>query len=91
MLDTNICSFLMRARQPVLEERVTTASAQGALIVISAITYAELRYGATGPKASPRHVQMVDEFAKRLDAILPWDAAAVEQAARVRRALRERG
>ncbi|MCF6541198.1 hypothetical protein IHV50_26890, partial [Escherichia coli] len=43
---------------------------------LSAITYSEMRFGATGPKASPRHVQLVDEFCARLDAILPWDRAA---------------
>jgi hypothetical protein len=46
--------------------------------VVSAVTYSKIRLGATGPKASPRHVQLVDEFCARLDAVLPWDRAAVD-------------
>ena len=33
-------------------------------IVVSAITYSEMRFGASGPKASPRHVQLVDKFCR---------------------------
>lgn len=47
-------------------------------IVVSAITYQEMRFGATGPKASPRYVWLVDSFRTRLDAILPWGRAAVD-------------
>ena len=91
MLDTNICSFLMRARQPAIEARLIAAADSGSLIVVSAITYAELRYGATGPNASTKHAVMVSEFALRLDGILPWDAAAVDRAAELRAELRRRG
>ena len=44
-------------------------------IVVSAITYSEMRFGATGPKVSPRRVQLVDTFCTCLNAILPWDPA----------------
>ena len=91
MLDTNICSFLMRARQPAIETRLITAADSGSLIVVSAITYAELRYGATGPKASTKHVGMVSEFALPLDGILPWDAAVVDRGAELRAELRRLG
>ncbi|EOM2339792.1 type II toxin-antitoxin system VapC family toxin, partial [Escherichia coli] len=60
-------------------------------IVVSAITYSEMRFGATGPKASPRHVQLVDAFCARLDAILPWDRAAVDATTEVKVALRLAG
>jgi len=33
----------------------------------------------------------VDAFVQRLDAILPWDAAAVDEAAQIRRYLAEKG
>jgi tRNA(fMet)-specific endonuclease VapC len=33
-----------------------------------------MRFGATGPKISPRHVQLVDEFCARIDVVLPWPA-----------------
>lgn len=37
-----------------------------------------MRFGAVGKKASPRHGQLVDAFCARLDAVLPWDRAAVD-------------
>ncbi|WP_071010372.1 PIN domain-containing protein, partial [Klebsiella pneumoniae] len=55
------------------------------------VTYAEMRFGATGPKASPRHIQLVDAFCARLDAILPWDRAAVDATTDIRVALRLAG
>jgi tRNA(fMet)-specific endonuclease VapC len=75
MLDTSICSFIMREQPEAVLKRLEQAVLRGHRIVVSAITYAEMRSGATGPKASPRQVQLVDEFCTRLDAILPWDRA----------------
>jgi len=47
-------------------------------IVVSAIIYAEMRFAATGAKASPHHIELVDAFCARLDVIQPWDRAAVD-------------
>lgn len=47
-------------------------------IVVSTITYAEMQLGASGPKAFPRYVWLVDSYHIRLDAILPWDRAALD-------------
>lgn len=71
MLDTNICSFIMREQPESVLKRTEQAVLRGDRIVVSAVTYAEMRFGATGPKASPRHIQLVDAFCARLDAILP--------------------
>ncbi|MCL2090776.1 MAG: type II toxin-antitoxin system VapC family toxin [Micrococcales bacterium] len=87
MLDTNICSFLMRRQPAGLLDRVAQAAADGHTLVVSAITYAEMRFGAIGRKASPRHVRLVDEFVRRLDGVLAWDAAAVDEIVRVRQEL----
>lgn len=84
MLDTCICAFIMRERPVSVLERLTRIVSQRERIVVSAITYAEMRYGAIGKKASPRHTHMVDEFVTRLDAILPWDLAAVDAAAAIK-------
>lgn len=91
MLDTNICSFIMREQPEAVRERLGQAVLRGNRIVVSAITYQEMRFGATGPKASPRHVQLVDEFCTRLDAVLPWDRAAVDATTDIRVALRLAG
>jgi tRNA(fMet)-specific endonuclease VapC len=81
MLDTCICSFIMREQPEAVLKRLEQAVLRGQRIVVSAITYSEMRFGATGPKASPRHVELVDAFCARLDAILP-DRAAVDATTR---------
>jgi tRNA(fMet)-specific endonuclease VapC len=91
MLDTNICSFIIRERPlDVLVKMQACVDAQQR-IVISAITYAEMRYGSTGKKASPKHAGLVSAFVARLDGILPWDAAAVDETTRIRVELAELG
>lgn len=60
-------------------------------IVISAITYAELRFGAIGKKSSPKHNVIVDEFISRIDAILSWDQSAVEATAKIKKLLNDKG
>ncbi|MGY6701892.1 type II toxin-antitoxin system VapC family toxin [Klebsiella pneumoniae] len=91
MLDTNICSFIMREQPAAVLKRLEQAGLRGDRIVVSAVTYAEMRFGATGPKASPHHIQLVDAFCARLDAILPWDRAAVDATTDIRVALRLAG
>lgn len=76
MLDTNICSFIMREQPEAVLKRLEQAVLRSQRIVVSAITYSEMRFGTICPKASPRQVQQVDAFCARLDAILPWDCAA---------------
>lgn len=91
MLDTNICSFIMRERPAALLNTLQGHVENKDRLVISAITYAELRFGAIDKKASPKHNLIVDQFMERIDAVLPWDKAAVEATAAIKRYLAERG
>lgn len=91
MLDTNICSFIMREQPEAVIRRLEQAVLRNHRIVVSAITYAEMRFGAIGKKASPRHGQLVDAFCARLDAILPWDRAAVDATTEVKATLTAAG
>lgn len=91
MLDINICSFIMREQPEAVIKRLEQAVLRNHRIVVSAITYQEMRFSATGPKASPRQVQLVDALCARLDAILPWDRAAVDATTEIRVALRLAG
>ncbi|MFQ0828961.1 type II toxin-antitoxin system VapC family toxin [Serratia fonticola] len=91
MLDTNICSFIMREQPEAVIKRLEQAVLRNHRIVVSAITYAEMRFGAIGKKASLRHAQLVDAFCARLDAVLPWDWAAVDATAEVKAALSAAG
>jgi tRNA(fMet)-specific endonuclease VapC len=91
MLDTNICSFIMRERPSVVLDRLQKAVELQNRIAISVITYYEMLLGAVGKNASPRHAGLVEAFVARLSAILPWDRSAAEEAARVRRELAAKG
>src|SRR5690606_31370048 len=91
MLDTCICSFIMRERPESVLQRLAAEVARNNQIVISAITYAEMRYGQIGKKASPKHKTLVDECVKRLDGVLPWDHTAVDATIEVKRELTKAG
>lgn len=87
MLDTGICSFIMREMPTSVLERLATEASAGNRIVISAITYAEMRYVQIGKKASAKLGPAIDEFVRRLDGILPLDAATVDKMLEVRQLL----
>jgi tRNA(fMet)-specific endonuclease VapC len=91
MLDTNICSFIMRERPAALLFTLQQHVEQRHRIVLSAITYAELRFGAIGKKASPKHNVIVDQFMERIDSVLPWDKEAVEATTRIKKMLSDAG
>lgn len=91
MLDTCICSFIMRERPDSVLQRLAAEVARNNRIVISAITYAEMRYGQIGKKVSPKHKTLVDEFVKRLDEVLPWGQAAVDATVQAKQALTKAG
>lgn len=91
MLDTCICSFIMREHPEAVIRRLAAEVGRGNRIVISAITYAEMRYGQIGKKASPKHKLLVDEFVRRLDAVFPWDFRAVDATVEVMRQLNAAG
>lgn len=91
MLDTCICSFIMRERPESVLQRLAAEVSRNNRIVISAITYAEMRYGQIGKKASPKHKTLVDEFVKRLDEVLPWDQAGVDATVEAKRELTKAG
>jgi tRNA(fMet)-specific endonuclease VapC len=91
MLDTCICSFIMREHPEAVIRRLAAEVERGNRIVISAITYAEMRYGQIGKKASPKHKVLVDEFVRRLDAVIAWDLRAVDATVEVMRQLNAAG
>ncbi|MGU7779982.1 PIN domain-containing protein [Burkholderia sp. PU8-34] len=91
MLDTNICSFIMRERPPEVLSRLQACVGAQHRIVVSAITYAEMRFGTIGRKASPKHADLVSAFVARLDGVLPWDTAAIDATTAVRAELAARG
>lgn len=91
MLDTNIGSFVMRERPAAVLAKLQAWVDSRQRIVISAVTYAAMRFGSIGKKASPKHAVLVSAFVARLDGVLPWDAAAVDETTRVRVELARQG
>lgn len=91
MLDTNICSYVMRKRPVSTLEKLTTIVESNNSVVISAVTYAEMRFGAIGKKANPKHSEIVDAFMGCVDRVFPWDKAAVEATTNIRRYLSDKG
>jgi len=91
MLDTNICSFIMREHPLTVIEHLEIAVKARSRIVVSAITYAEMRYGAISPKAPKKIESMVNNFVRRLDAVLPWDAEVIDKTVEIRQELARRG
>ena len=91
MLDTCICSFIMREQPIAVLERLQIHVSEQSEIVISAITYAEMQYGVIGKRASPHHALLVAEFVRRVDSILPWDRQAVDATVEIKRFLSDRG
>ncbi len=53
MLDTNICSYIMREQPEAVLKRLEQAVLRRHRIVVSAITYAEMRFGAIGKGLRP--------------------------------------
>lgn len=60
-------------------------------IVISSITYAELRFGVIEKEASPKHNLIVNEFLERIDGILAWGKTAVDETTKIKKLLSGQG
>jgi tRNA(fMet)-specific endonuclease VapC len=88
MLDTNICSYVLRSRPPSVRARFDAAG-PGALAV-STVVLAELLYGAARhPKAAAIRREIAD-LVSRLT-VIPWDEAAAEHYGVLRAALEKDG
>ncbi len=79
MLDTDICSYVIRARNPRLLETLQAKALSGAEISISAISYAELRLGAERSRRRDRYRLAIRLFCDRLNRIMAWDATAADE------------
>ena len=88
MLDTNLCIYLMRSQPPQVAERFANLSVGDA--VMSAITYAELRFGVAlradeADRAEAALAALVEDIP-----VLPFDALAAERYGILRAAVRDR-
>ncbi|MYC80889.1 MAG: type II toxin-antitoxin system VapC family toxin [Acidobacteria bacterium] len=79
MLDTDICSYVIRARDPKLLAIMQEMADSGDELVISAVTYAELRSGAERSLSAGRYNHAIRLFCDRLNSVLAWDMAAADE------------
>ena len=86
MLDTDIFSYIINNRYPKLREKFSKLSDS---ICISAITYAEVRYGAR-KKGSAKLDSLIEMLAELIE-IVPWTAAEAVAYATIRDDLEKRG
>ncbi len=88
MLDTDICSYIMKRSHPKLLAKIQAIPL--AEQVISVVTMAELLYGAklaTKPKLA---IEAYDAFVKHLT-VVAWTREAAEHYADIRADLKKRG
>jgi tRNA(fMet)-specific endonuclease VapC len=88
LLDTDICSYVIRNRPPQVRERMNALPL--AEQAMSVVTYAELVYGVKRSSSQRVNRQVVDAFVRHLT-VIPWDRAAAEHYGDLRANMEKRG
>jgi tRNA(fMet)-specific endonuclease VapC len=73
MLDTNICIYVIKSRPAGLRERFNSLADQ---LCISAVTLAEIIYGAEKSARPVENLAILEQFVARLDVLSFGDRAA---------------
>jgi tRNA(fMet)-specific endonuclease VapC len=88
LLDTDICIYAINRKRPEVLSRVRGYSIGE--VGISAITYAELRFGVENSARVDENMDRLERFLLPLE-IVPFDAEAARHYGRVRRELKLAG
>jgi tRNA(fMet)-specific endonuclease VapC len=88
MLDTDICSYIMREKPLEVLRHFDTLKMEQ--FSISIITYAEFMYGIENSLNSKKHRITVEKFILHVD-ILPWDQSAAKHYGQIRAELQKKG
>jgi tRNA(fMet)-specific endonuclease VapC len=88
LVDTNTVSFIIKGNVPRVRERLLEVPMSQ--VLISAVTEAELLFGAARRHDAVRLRTAIDEFLLRVDS-LPWDSKAARHYADLRAALESAG
>lgn len=91
LLDTDICSYAIRARDPRLLAVMEEKTRVGADLSISVVSYAEMRLGAERSRDAERHDLAIRAFCDRLSSVLAWDRPAADEFARLQARLLDAG
>lgn len=84
LLDTNTASYIIQGNVPRVRERLLMVPMSQ--ILISAVTEAELLFGAARRREAVRLKTAINEFLLRVDS-MPWDSNAARRYADLRAAL----
>ena len=88
MLDTDICSYIIKQRPISVLERFETIPVTQ--ISISVVTYAELIYGVERSSSTKINLSIVKDFVSCLT-VLPWNREAAESYGKLRAFLEQKG
>lgn len=88
MLDTDICSYIIREKPIKVFERFETLAMDQ--LCISVVTYAELIYGVEHSSSKKTNRSIVDDFVNHLN-IIEWDKSAAEHYGKIRAFLQANG
>ena len=88
MLDTDICSYIIREKPIAVFKHFETFKMDQ--LCISVITYAELIYGVEHSSSKKINRSIVDQFVKHLN-IIDWDKKAAEHYGNIRKFLQVDG
>ena len=88
MLDTDICSYIIRERPVSVLEKFKKMDISE--ICISSITHAELLYGVARSSSKKINREIVDDFVSRL-IVLDWNSEAAEKYGWLRADLEAKG
>jgi len=89
MLDTNICSFIIREKPSYIKDKLKQVEVQGNTIVLSSIVVSELLYGAK-KKGSEKLIKVVNAFINSFF-IYDFDNSAAKEYASIRTILESQG
>lgn len=87
LLDTNIVIYVIK-RRPI--EVLSKFNENASHMAISAVTLAELIYGAEKSTQSAANLSVVEDFCSRLE-VLPYGAKAAQHSGSIRSALEVKG
>ena len=88
MLDTDICSYIIREKPLKVFERFEALDMDQ--LFISVVTYAELIYGVEHSSSKKMNRSIVEDFVNHLN-IIEWDKSAAEQYGKIRAFLQAGG
>ncbi len=88
MLDTDVCSYVLRKRPPSVKVQFDRVGTEN--LAISSVVLAALYYGAARHPRGAEIRAEVDDFASRVR-VIPWDEAAADRYGRLRTALERSG